>query len=97
MSPHLAMKLKNIQDHPHAKLLFIWSALDLFLLSSGVITVIASICFHRPRQLIINLIFDGLHYIGMSRSLFFLFDSERGLDLEERVNGKETRSELERC
>lgn len=75
MSPNLALKLKNIQDHPHAKLLFIWSALDLILLSSGVITVIASICFHRPRQLIINLIFDDLHYIGMSRSLFFLFSS----------------------
>lgn len=98
MSPNLALKLKNIQDHPHAKLLFIWSALDLFLLSSGVITVIASICFHRPKQLIINLIFDDLHYIGMSRSLFFLFlfDSKRGLDLEERADGKEARSELGR-
>jgi len=50
-------------DYPHAKLLFVWSALDLILLSAGVITVIASICFHRPKQLIINLIFDDVHFI----------------------------------
>jgi len=50
-------------DHPHAKLLFVWSALVLILLSAGVITVIASICFHRPKQLIINLIFDDVHFI----------------------------------
>jgi hypothetical protein len=69
--------LKDIQDHPHSKLLFIWSALDLILLSAGVITVIASVCFHRPKQLIINLVFDELHYFGkLSSSLYFGLDQE---------------------
>jgi hypothetical protein len=57
------MSLKSLSDHPHAKLLFIWSALDLILLSAGILTVIASICFHRPRQLIINLVFNDIHFV----------------------------------
>lgn len=57
------MSLRSLSDHPHAKLLFVWSALDLILLSAGILTVIASICFHRPKQLIINLIFDDIHFV----------------------------------
>jgi hypothetical protein len=57
------MSLKSLSDNPHAKLLFIWSALDLILLSAGILTVIASICFHRPRQLILNLVFDDIHFV----------------------------------
>jgi hypothetical protein len=57
------MSLKTLSDHPHAKLLFIWSALDLILFSAGILTVIASICFHRPKQLIINLVFDDIHFV----------------------------------
>jgi hypothetical protein len=58
------MSLKSLSDHSHAKLLFIWSALDLILFSAGILTVIASICFHRPKQLIINLVFDDVHFIS---------------------------------
>lgn len=47
-----------------ARLLCVWAALDLCLAGAGIITIVAAICFHRPKQLIINLILDNLYFFG---------------------------------
>lgn len=55
-------KLAGLLDKPMMRLLCAWAALDLCLAGVGVITIVAAICFHRPKQLIINLILDDFHF-----------------------------------
>jgi len=92
------MSIKSLSDHPHAKLLFVWSALDLILLSAGILTVIASICFHRPKQLIINLVFDDVHFVCKLISLRYLHslvetESKEDQEKKERRGRRHRRDE----
>jgi hypothetical protein len=65
-------KTSRFLDRPLIKLLCVWAAIDLCLAGAGIITIVAAICFHRPKQLIINLILDNFHFFCESAPLVLL-------------------------
>lgn len=58
----MSKNLQSILDRPLARLIAVWALLDLSLAGSGVVTIVAAVCFRRPNQLIVNLILDEFHF-----------------------------------